>query len=82
MSVDCCPGCGERTFLMPLHGGTPAFPRIRKHRAWQKFVAAYKKALRDFYTDVAATIGGAVIIVDTDLKTVDGMELIPVPVKH
>ena len=20
MSVDCCPGCGERTFLMPLHG--------------------------------------------------------------
>ena len=61
---------------------SPAFPRIRKHRAWRKFVAAYQAARREFYTDVAAMIGGNVLIVDTDLKTIDGMELIPVPTKQ
>ena len=61
---------------------SPAFPIIRKHRAWRKFVAAYKKVRREFYTDVAVIIGGSIMIVDTDLKIVDGFEVITVPAKH
>jgi hypothetical protein len=60
----------------------PRFPRIKKQRAWRKFVAAYQEARRDFYTDIAAVIGGNILIVDTDLKTIDGFEVITSPVKH
>ena len=61
---------------------SPHLPRIEKPRARRKFVAAYQDARRDFYTDIAATIGGNILIVDTDLKTIDGLEVIAAPVKH
>lgn len=61
---------------------SPAFPIIHKHRAWRKFVVAYQDVRREFYRDVAAIIGGNILIVDTDLKTIDGMEVISVPQKH
>jgi hypothetical protein len=61
----------------------PNEPRIRKARAWRKFFGAYKAARRNFYTDIAAAIGGDVLIVDTpDLLTVIGTEVIQAPVKH
>lgn len=61
---------------------TPHFPRIIKRRAWKKFVAQYQAARRDFYTDVAAVIDGNILIVDTDLQTIDGMEVIAAPTKQ
>jgi hypothetical protein len=60
----------------------PDEPRIRKPRAWRKFFGAYKAARRDFYTDLAAMIDGNILIVDTDLQKIDGMEVIAAPVKQ
>lgn len=60
----------------------PHFPRIAKRRAWRKFVAAYQAARRDFCQDIAATIGGNILVIDTNLKTIDGMEVIAVPTKQ
>jgi hypothetical protein len=61
----------------------PDFPRIRKPRAWRKFFDAYKAARRSFFEEVAAVMGGRVMIVDTaDLETVLGTDIIRPPVRH
>lgn len=77
-------GPHTRRFSLP-HGYSaelPAFPRIKKHRAFRKFVTAYQAVRREFYTDIAAIVGGNVLIIDTDLVTIDGMEVITTPRKH
>lgn len=60
----------------------PHFPRLVKRSAQRKFLAAYQSARGDFYTDVAAMIGGSILIVDTDGKTIDGTEVIVAPTKQ
>lgn len=60
----------------------PDVPRIRKPRPWRKLFNAYKDARRAFYEEVAALIGGTIMIVDTDLKKIVGTEVIARPTKH
>ncbi len=43
---------------------SPDVPRIRSPRHWRKFFAAYQAARRDFFKDVATTLGGAVGVAD------------------
>jgi hypothetical protein len=43
---------------------SPAVPRIHSRRHFNKFFAAYQDARRDFFRDVATTIGGAVAVGD------------------
>jgi hypothetical protein len=57
---------------------TPGVPRILSNRARRKFWQAYAAARRAFMTDVAAVLGGVVVIADVTGE----VELIPVPVKH
>src|SRR4051794_21177465 len=45
----------------------PDVPSIRKTRARRKFFAAYQVARRSFLEEVAAVIGGAVLILDTSV---------------
>jgi hypothetical protein len=47
----------------------PSVPNIRSRRARHKFLQAYAAARREFMTGVAALLGGAVLIVDTDGAT-------------
>jgi 8-oxo-dGTP pyrophosphatase MutT (NUDIX family) len=49
---------------------SPELPRIRKPRPRRKFVAAYQAARREFFEEVGAVVGGMILVVDTDLKTV------------
>jgi hypothetical protein len=44
----------------------PNVPRFNSRRHQRKFLEAYANARREFMTDVAATIGGGVLVVDTD----------------
>jgi hypothetical protein len=44
----------------------PHVPHIKSLRHQCKFLEAYANARREFMTDVAATIGGGVLIVDMD----------------
>jgi len=60
----------------------PDFPRIRQRRVWRKFLAAYQAARRTFYEEVAAVIGGNIMLVDTDLVNVVGTEVIRNPTRH
>jgi hypothetical protein len=61
---------------------SPAQPRFRKPRPWQKFLAAYQTARREFFEEVAAVVGGGVLILDTDLKKICGHEIIVPPTQH
>jgi hypothetical protein len=58
----------EATFCWRLDGletrWCPDVPFIRKPRARRKFFAAYKVARRSFLEEVAAVVGGAVLILD------------------
>jgi hypothetical protein len=47
-----------------------------------KFLAAYQAARREFFRDVAAVVGGGVLILDTDLKKQRGYEVIAPPTQH
>jgi hypothetical protein len=61
----------------------PDFPRIRQPRAWRKLFEAYKAARRSFFEEVAALIGGNIMVVDMpDPDTVVGMDVIRKPVRH
>ena len=44
----------------------PDIPRIEKPQLQRKFRMAYEAARRSFLTDVAAALGGSVIVIDTD----------------
>jgi hypothetical protein len=60
----------------------PDVPRIRTARAQRRFFNAYQTARRDFFQEVAAIVGGNVLVVDTDLKRVIGMETFHKPTRH
>jgi hypothetical protein len=61
---------------------SPDQPRIRKPRPKGKFLAAYHAARREFFEEVAAVVGGGVLILDTDLKKICGHEIIVPPTQH
>ena len=61
---------------------SPDLPRIRKPGPQQKFLAAYQAARREFFEEVGAVVGGMMLVVDTDLKTVCGHEVIVPPTQH
>jgi hypothetical protein len=44
-------------------------PHIQSPRAQRKFRDAYNAARRAFFTDVATTIGGSVLVADIDGPT-------------
>jgi hypothetical protein len=56
----------------------PDRPRFRSRRAWEKFRRAYDNARREFVTDIAATLNGKIMILDTD----GAMETVEPPVKQ
>ncbi|MEH2517804.1 hypothetical protein V1279_003377 [Bradyrhizobium sp. AZCC 1610] len=59
---------------------SPAVPQIRKARQRHKFLEAYQAVRRVFLQEVAATIGGNVLVVDTDRCMT--CETILAPTKH
>jgi hypothetical protein len=59
---------------------SPDVPTIRKARQRQKFLEAYRAVRREFLNEVAATIGGNVLVVDTDQHMT--CETILAPTKH
>jgi hypothetical protein len=61
---------------------SPDLPRIRKPRPQRRFLAAYQAARREFFEEVAAVVGGRVLIFDTDLRTIRGHEAIVPPTQH
>jgi hypothetical protein len=61
---------------------SPDRPCIRKPRPQRKFLAAYQAARREFFEELAVVVGGIITIVDTDLKTVSGHEVIVPPTQH
>jgi hypothetical protein len=64
----------------PLEGcWSPDQPCIRRPRPRRKFLEAYQAARRK---DLAVLVGGTVLVVDTDLKTVSGHEVIVPRTQH
>lgn len=62
---------------------TPDRPLIRKERSQRKFFAAYQAARRSFLEEVAAVVGGNVLIIDCGgLQNVAGAEMISAPTRH
>jgi hypothetical protein len=61
---------------------SPDQPFIRRPRPRRKFLEAYQAARREFFKEVALVVGGIVLVVDTDLKTVSGHEVIVPPTQH
>jgi 8-oxo-dGTP pyrophosphatase MutT (NUDIX family) len=61
---------------------SPDQPCIRKPRPQRKFLAAYQAARREFFEELGVVVGGTILIVDTDLKTVCGHEVILPPTQH
>jgi hypothetical protein len=61
---------------------SPDQPRIRKPRPQREFRAAYQAARREFFEEVAAVVGGGVLILDSDLKKIWGHEIIVPPTQH
>src|SRR5262245_4758796 len=61
---------------------SPDLPRIRKPGPQRKFLAAYQAARREFLEDVAVGYGGIILLVDTDLKTVYGHDVIVPPTQQ
>src|SRR5215208_3860522 len=61
---------------------SPNQPSIRRPRPRRKFLEAYQAARREFFKELALVVGGTVLVVDTDLKTISGHEVIVPPMKH
>jgi hypothetical protein len=61
---------------------SPHLPCIRKPRPQRKFLAAYQAFRREFFEEVAAVLRARVLILDTDLKTMCGHEVIVSPTQH
>lgn len=59
---------------------SPDVPQIRKARQQRKFFEAYRAARRQFLQEMAAMIGGNVLVVDTDQHMTS--ETILAPTKH
>jgi len=60
----------------------PDPPHIRRARAQRKFFAAYQAARSEFLEEVAAVVGGNILVVDTNLKEIVGTEIIRKPTRH
>jgi hypothetical protein len=60
----------------------PELPSIRKPRPRRKFLAAYEAVRREFFEEVGAVLGGVILVVDTDLKTVCARDVIVPPTQH
>jgi hypothetical protein len=60
----------------------PDPPHIRGGRAQRKFFAAYQAARHAFLEEVAAIVGGSVLVVDTNLREIVGTEIIRKPTRH
>jgi hypothetical protein len=60
----------------------PDVPNIRKERAFRKFHRAYQAARHAFLTDVAASIGGNVLVADIGNPAYEAFEVIKAPSKH
>jgi hypothetical protein len=60
----------------------PNPPRIREGRARRKFFAAYQAARHAFLEEVAAVVGGNVLVVDTNLREIVATEIIRKPTRH
>ena len=60
----------------------PGPPQIRNERAQRQFFKAYKAARQDFYTEIAALVGGACMIIDVGNKKYEGVEVVRAPVQH
>ena len=61
---------------------SPELPSIRKPRPRRKFLAAYEAVRREFFEEVGAVLGGMILVVDTDLKTVCAHDVIVPPTQH
>jgi hypothetical protein len=61
---------------------SPEQPRIQKSRQQRRFLAAYQAARREFFEQVGAVLGGMILVVDTDLKTVCAHDVIVPPTRH
>ena len=61
----------------------PERPLIRQTRAQRKFFEAYQAARRSFFEDVAAVVGGKVLIVDAPgFQDFESTEVIAPPTRH
>ena len=61
---------------------SPDQPCIRKPRPQRRFLGAYQAARREFLEDVAAVVGGSILVLGTDLKAICGHEVIVPPTRH
>jgi hypothetical protein len=61
---------------------SPDQPCIRETRPQRKFLAAYQAARREFLEELAVAVGGLITIVDTDLGSVSGHEVVVPPTQH
>jgi hypothetical protein len=61
-------------------GWTPDLPHIKREKAQRKFQEAYEAARRSFFTEVAAVMGGPVLV--ADIGNAEGAEVIRPPAKH
>ena len=76
----------EATFRWHRSGLTtlwsPSVPFVRKTRARRKFFAAYQVVRRSFLEEVAAVVGGNVLILDTTDLNVVSAEIVRRPTRH
>ena len=61
---------------------TPDRPLIRKERSQRKFFAAYQAARRSFLEEVAAVVGGNVLVIDVRGLHLAGAQVISAPTRH
>ena len=61
---------------------SPDQPFIRRPRPRRKFLEAYQAARREFLEELAVAVGGLITIVDTDLGSVSGHEVVVPPTQH
>jgi hypothetical protein len=60
----------------------PAFPQISRPKAQRKFFEAYRVARQSFYAEVAAVLGGSVLVCDFGNADYDGVEVVSPPTRH
>jgi hypothetical protein len=62
---------------------SPDRPFLHKPRAQRRFFAAYQAARRSFFEDVAAVVGGKVLVIDSPgFQNFDRTEVISAPTRH
>jgi hypothetical protein len=61
---------------------SPDVPLIRRARERRKFFTAYQAARHSFLKEVAAVVGGGVLILDTSGLNLVGAEFVRRPTRH